>query len=165
MGQEGRHKRKVFWNSWILVHPFPVVVDYRDGEETAIVGYGDLVRTVTAIFHPERRCPGVMPDALCLRGFAAKYPHGRRVWDGNVDFRRYPGEGWSFYQVYVFDAPPSLAPARLLGFLADFPAKERGVAGVGMKEALRDRARFGQPGGPPDAAAVGNWWPDRPPPG
>jgi hypothetical protein len=162
--QTGRVARKKFWNSWVLAHPLPAMVRYRDGDEHAQVEYGGLTREVPAVFHPERRHAASLPDHLFVSGFAARFRSGRRVWDGSVDFERNRGAAWSFGQVYVFDAPPSLEPARLLGFLSDFPSRERGVAGLGMMAALRDRARAGTPDGPSDAAAVGNWWPDRPPP-
>jgi len=150
-------RRQLHWNNWVLVHPCPVV-DYRDGEPTAVVRYGGASKTLQANFTPERRSKA-WPDRLSICGFAARFPKGRRMWDARLVFvRDQERTEWSFWEVYLHNGPLSVEPPHIIGFLADFPARDRGFGGVGMKDALRDRAQAGLPGGPANAAEVAPWW-------
>lgn len=154
--------RKKHWNSWNLVHGFPKV-EYVDGEQFAVAHYGGLTKKLIARFRPERQ-PKCLPDRLMVSGFAARFPKGRKLWHADVDFVRNQGTAeWEFYEVYVFDGPLSSAPPNIIGFLEDYPARERGVGGL-ARECVMDRARAGRPDGPNNAWEVGRWWPSRPPP-
>jgi hypothetical protein len=150
-------KRHLFWNSWELTHPFPIV-DYKDGEKTAHVRYSGREATLPAGFRREGdiRYNGATPQfidkgesRLSIDGFAARFPKGRRIWNARLDFIRADGEAeWSICEVNLYDGPPSSAPPQVIGFLKDFPAKDRGVGGRGRKVKLRHRARVGLPEGP-----------------
>ena len=88
-------------------------------------------------------------DRLTVNGFAARFPKGRRIWNSELEFVREDEEtAWSFWQVYLFDGPASGAPPQIIGFLKDYPAKDRGLGGSGKKVRLRYRSRAGLPEGP-----------------
>ncbi len=140
-------ERNLYWNSWELIHPFPVVV-YRDDEDTALVRYGGRQAILPAHFRP-----GKIVDRLSITQFAARFPKGRRVWEAHLEFDREPGQTeWSFSEVYLFHGPESASPPQIIGFLADYPARDRGLGGANKKIALRYRARAGLPDGPVNAA-------------
>lgn len=80
------------------------------------------------------------------------------MWNADLVFRRDQGErDWYFWEAYVFTAPLSNSVADIIGFLHDFPARERAVGGL-MRDYAWDRARAGHPGGPSTAFEVGRWW-------
>ena len=144
-------------NSWELVHPFPIVT-YCDGETTAHVRYGGRDATLSARYRREQdlRYSGSTAHIidrgkgrLSIEGFAARFPKGRRIWNAQLEFMRADGEAeWSFEEVYLYDGPESRWAPRIIGFLKDYPAKDRGIGGEGKKVRLRYRSRSGLPEGP-----------------
>ncbi len=147
-------------NSWELVHPFPIVT-YSDGETTAHVRYGGREATLPARFRREQdlRYSGSTAHIidrgkgrLSIEGFAARFPKGRRIWNAQLEFIRADGEAeWSFEEVYLYDGPESRWAPQIIGFLKDYPAKDRGIGGEGKKVRLRYRSRSGLPEGPTTA--------------
>jgi hypothetical protein len=104
------------------------------------------------------------PDKLTVHGFAARFPKGRKVWNVQLDFVREQGSTeWDFHEVYLFYGPHSSAPPDIIGFLVDYPARDRGVTGM-TRDYLLDRARAGRPDGPKNAREVGDWQGKRPSP-
>lgn len=154
--------REQLWNCWNLVHGFPTA-EYTDGDTTAVVHYGGLTRTLEADFRPDR-LPKSLPDRLLVGGFAGRFPKGKKVWDATIVFAREQGSTvWDFYEVWLFGSPPANEPADIIGFLADYPARDRGVWGT-SRDWVADRARAGRPNGPKNAAEVGHFWGKRPHP-
>lgn len=141
-------ERDLYWNSWEIVHPFPIVA-YEDGANAAFVRYGGREATLSASFRRDRDA-----DRLDIKGFAARFPKGRRIWDAQLEFLRKPDENeWSFWQVYLFDGCPySGSPPQIIGFLKDYPAKDRGLGGTDKRIRVRYRSRAGLPNGPSNAA-------------
>ena len=154
--------RTKHWNSWNLVHGFPKA-EYVDGEKVAMVHYAGLTRALGASFAPDHK-PKCLPDRLTIRGFAARFPKGRKVWDASLVFVREQGTTeWRFWEVYLFNRPLSSEPPDIIGFLQDYPAKDRGVGGL-TRDYVLDRERAGRPDGPNNAREVGDWWGKRPSP-
>lgn len=149
-------------NTWNLVHGFPKI-EYVDGEGVAIAHYAGLTRTLEVSFRPARKHSS-WPDELNVHGFAARFPKGRKVWKVLLVFVREQGSTeWDFHEVYLFDGPLSSEPPDIIGFLVDYPARDRGITGMTRDYAL-DRARAGQPDGPKNAREVGDWRGKRPSP-
>jgi hypothetical protein len=160
-----REERDLYFNEWELVHPFPIVdyeptnirtssypiADHADG--FASVKYGGVTRQLAAHYKREMKW-----ESLSIQKFAAKFPKGRRIWNARMIFWRKPRfSEWTFMEVYTHEAPLSLNPPLIIGFLADFPAKDRGVSGLGKFEILRYRALAGLPDGPKTAADIESW--------
>lgn len=150
------------WNSWNLVHGFPKV-EYVDGEKVVTVHYAGLRRTLDASLTLSRQHSS-LPDRLKVQGFAARFPKGRKVWNAQLYFVREKGSTeWEFYEVYLFFGPLSSEPPDIVGFLEDYPARDRGATGMN-RDFVLDRARAGRPDGPKNAREVGDWWGKRPSP-
>ena len=146
-GEFGLH-----WENAIFPHGSPVLINHDPSTATAVVSYDGVERTLEARFEEGR----ALPDRVTVQGLAARFKTGRVLWDTAVAFWSLGNGTWEHRQTHLFDAPRSKGPATVVGFLQDFPARQRGTGG--LRRMIEDRARAGQPDGPANAAEVGREW-------
>lgn len=142
----------LYWNGADFPAGRPKVISHDPSTSTAVVSYNGLARTLEARFEA-RRPPSF--DTLGVSGFAARFRTGRVLWNATVEFWFRDGE-WDHVFTHLFDCPHSKGPATIVGFLQDFPPRQRGTGG--FRRMIEDRARAGHPDGPANAAEVGREW-------
>jgi hypothetical protein len=146
-----------YYNSAVFPYDKPKVVSYELGSYSAMVSYNGLTRVVEASFEVGLLRYGTKPepDKLKVSGFAGRFRTGRVLWNASIEFQGRDGV-WEYHQTYLFGVPHSKGPATIVGFLQDFPPKQKGTGGY--REMIEDRARAGHADGPQNAAEVGRYW-------